>query len=408
MSLYKLITSQLSQAGFHYEEKQLRRLDIIEYMVLESAGALHPLQGKLLKCVFRPGHQSNILFQDNKKRSSLEFGLKDVAFNLGRPSISEEEEINFLQIVNAIERKFPESSFDYEHRYYNIFETLYAVILLDEDIENAIKSSSLFVAAGALSDFDLESLLLLRKKLSLYKIADYNLSALVDRLADKVSAYLSEHFDQYRVQQTLPQVERKFAAMLAISREEQRFNKLFHKLNSKLHELTEKGKRSYETFLRGRTFLNKKYDPNYSSVALIAQLLSSALVEARNNFFNNNNNPISQRSFEHFKRTCLDAIENSKDEFAKFRGWAKWYNELNSVLKALITCLKVIGGIIAGITVVPAGLIEIYSEQGYIGTFFNNKTESLRKLETFEQKLCAEGGIFDKLNEEISSIGMAI
>lgn len=93
-------------------------------------------------------------------------------------------------------------------------------------------------------------------------------------------------------------------------------------------------------------------------------------------------------------------IKNAKDEFAKFRGWDKWYNELNPILKSLIVCIKAIGGIIAGLTVIPGVLTEIYSEQGYIGTFFNTKTDSLRKLEIFEENLLGNEGIFDELNKE--------
>ncbi|MCW8409825.1 hypothetical protein OQJ13_12675 [Legionella sp. PATHC035] len=75
-------------------------------------------------------------------------------------------------------------------------------------------------------------------------------------------------------------------------------------------------------------------------------------------------------------------------------------------MKALILCVKAIAGIIAGITVLPGVLTEIYSELGYIGTFFNAKTDSLRKLETFEQHLFSKMGIFDELDKEIANIGM--
>ncbi len=404
MSLYTLIANQLDQSGLHYEEQQLHQLDIIEYMVLESAGVLHPLQDTPLKCVFRSGHTSNILFQDNKKCSSLEFGL---AVNLKKPSISEQEQAQFIQIVSGIEHKFSESTFDSEHQYYNHFKTLYAVILPDENIEHAIKTSSLFVAAGNLSELNLESLLLLRKKLNLYKIANNKLSALVERLVDKVNAHLAEHFDPTLIQQTLPKVKRKFAAMLAIAKEEHKFNQLLEMLNYKLYELTDKGTKTYETDLHNEqyTFNNSRFDPNYSSIAPIAQLLKTTLVEAGTNFFNN---PMSQNSFKEFKTTCHDAIKSAKDEFGKFRGWAKWYNELNPILKSIIVCIKAIGGIVAGLTFVPGLLTEIYSEQGYVGTFFNTKTDSLRKLETFEENLLSKGGIFDELNKEIPYLEMTL
>ncbi|QMT59309.1 hypothetical protein HBNCFIEN_00671 [Legionella sp. PC997] len=403
MSFYKLIADHLNQSGFYYEEQQLQRTDIIEYMVLESAGALHPLQGKPLKCIFRQGHTSNILFRDNKRRSALEFGLNP---SVKESSLSEDEKTQFIQIVNRIEHKFPESTFDSEHYFYNSFHTLYSVILPDDNIEFSIKSSSLFVAAGNLLELDLEALLLLRKKLAVYKIADNNLSVLVDRLVEKINNHLSEHFEQRSIQQTLPKVEEKFAAMLAIEREEHKFNQLLQMLKFKLHELADKGTKTYEPHTSDEpALLNDNFDPNYSTVAPIAQLLGASLLDAGTSFFNN---PLSQKSFTKFKQTCHDSIQSAKEEFGKYRGWAKWYNELNPILKSLIICVKAIGGIIAGLTIAPGILTALYCEQGYLGTFFNTKTDSLRKLESFEKALVSKGGIFDELNKEIPHVGMAL
>ncbi|KTC78786.1 Ankyrin repeat protein [Legionella cherrii] len=401
MSLYQLINRQLRPAGFHYEEEQLNQLDIIEYMLFESAGVLPLLQGKPLKCVFRPGHKSTIFFPVSQKVSALEFGVK-----MNEASISEEEQINFSQIAHAIADKFPGSVVDGERQFYNHYNTFSAVIIPDQHIKNAIQSSSLFLAAGNLSEFDLESLLLLRKNLNLYKIADNNLSDLVDRLLIRVKTHISEHYDLPIVHQALPKVEKKFAAMLAIKREEYKYNQLLRELKHKLHELAHKGTIAYASpYLDEPPVSNDNFDPNYLSVAPIAQQLEATLIESGADFFNN---PISQKSFADFKQKCQGSITNAKIDFANFRGKGKWYNELNPLLKALIVCVKAIAGIIAGLTVVPGLLTEIYSEQGYIGTFFNTKTDSLRKLETFEQNLFSNNGIFDELDKEIPNIGMVI
>ncbi|MCW8399851.1 hypothetical protein OQJ26_13745 [Legionella sp. PATHC038] len=406
MSLYQLINRQLSQAGFHYEEEQLTQLDIMEYIVFESAGVLPLLQDKSLKCIFRPGHSSNVFFPVGQKVSTIKFGLKDVVFNMNELSMNKDEQINFSLIANAIADKFPESVVDETHQIYNHYNTLCAVIIPDQHIEKAIQSSSLFVAAGNLSEFDLESLLLLRKKLNLYKIADNNLSDLVDRLLIRVKTHISEHYDLPIVHQALPKVEKKFAAILAIRREEYKYNQLLRELKHKLHELVHKGTVTYESpFPDERPVWNDEFDPNYLSVAPIAQLLKTTLSESGADFFNN---PISQKSFEHFKEKCHSAITSAKDNFANFRGRGRWYNELNPILKAIIVCVKAIAGIIAGLTVIPGVLTAIYSEQGYIGTFFNTKTDSLRKLETFEHDLFSKKGIFDELNKEIPHTGMVI
>lgn len=403
MSFYQLIANQLSQSGLDYEKQQLEQTDIIEYMVLESAGALHPLQGKPLKCFFRPGDKGTLHLEDDKKHSSLEFGLVP---SLQKPSISEKEQTQFIQIVNAIEHKFPESSSYSKPLSYKHSGIRYGVILPDENIEQAIKSSSLFMAAGDLSALDLDSLLLLRKKLNLYKIADDNISELAERLVDKVNIHLSKHFDPTLIQQALPKAERKFVAMLAIAREEHKFNQLLQMLNYKLFELTHKGTKAYESGASDDLpVVNNDFDPNYSKVAPIAQLLRSSLVGAGADFFNN---PMSQDSYKEFKSTCYKSIKGAKDEFGQFRGWAKWYNELNPILKSIIACVKALGGVIAGLTIVPGLLTEIYSEQGYVGTFFNTKTDSLRKLETFEKNLFCNGGIFDELDKEIPHLGVTI
>ncbi|RUR21953.1 hypothetical protein [Legionella qingyii] len=404
MSLYQIIANQLSQAGLHYEEQQLEKMDIIEYMVLEAAGVLHPLQGMSLKCVFSPGHKGTLYVSDGKKHSSLEFGLVP---NLQEPSISEEKKKQFIQIVNGIVHKVPKStSIDAPRHRHGTPSTFCEFIIPDENIEQAIKSSSLFVATGDLSELDLESLLLLKRKLFLYVIYDKKLSELVLHLLDKVDNHLSEHFDQASVQKALPKVGKKFAAMLATTREEHKFYQLLNELSDKLYELTRKATKTYESGApNDPPIVNNNFDPNYSSVALTAQLLNSNLVDAGAQFFNN---PMSKNSFEAFKSTCDTSIKSAKGEFGKFRGWAKWYNELNPILKSIIVCIKAIGGIIAGLTIIPGVLTEIYSKQGYLGTFFNTKTDSLRKLETFEENLFSKGGIFDGLDKEIPHLGITI
>lgn len=407
MSFYQLISDRLKQAGFDYEDDQISQLDIVEYMALECAGALHLLQGKPLQCFFQPDYTSNLYFQDNKARSSLEYGLSGT-WNKGRFSISEEEQDDFYQIVRAIEDKFPESAYDYSHDIDNRLETLYGVILLDENIEKAIRASSLYVAAGDLSAFDLTSLLLLKNKLGLYKIADNGLSALTDRLIKRIDTYLSMHFESSLIQQTLPLADKQFVALLAIAKEEKKYNRLLDSFFSEtLSPLIKKGT-EFDVFIfppknKHEVHPNKKYEPNYSNIALIAQALKSILIDARNQFFNE---PLSQERFNKFRDKCQKVITDSKKEFAKYRGWAKWYNELNPFLQGIITCIKVIGGILAGLAVVPAVLVEHYSDQGYIGSFFNSKTRSLRQLEQFEHTLCDKNGIIDTLDTEMPLLGM--
>ncbi|CAM2840933.1 hypothetical protein [Legionella worsleiensis] len=400
MPLYKTICDQLNHAGFQFTKDTLRNFDIIEYMVLEAVGALHPLKDKPLLSVFRLGHTSNCLFEDSQKRSSLEFGFKKNSSDSGQSAISEEDGFDLIDKVKAIEVKFPKSTHDSEHFYYNHFNTLYAVIMLDDDIEKAIRSSSVFLAAGDLSQFDLGSLLLLRKKLACYQIADANIKALSIDLSDRITDYMNSHFDRQLIAQTEPEAQKQFNLMIAITKEEHRFNQIFRRLSYRLSELTNKGTPFFESsIIPHGPISNVRYNSNYAKIASIAKSLTTTLRAARNDFFNN---PVSQERVIQFQTICIDAITHAKGEFAKFRGFANWYNELNPVLQSIIQCIRTIAGIIAGLTVIPAIFTEMYTERGYIGTFFSNKTGSLKELERFEQGLVAKEGIFDRLKTEIT------
>lgn len=391
MSLYQIIANQLSMGGFDYKEEQLELLDIIGYMTLESAGLLQPLQDKPLKCVFRAGYTSNFVFHDARQRSCLEFGFKSSLYSQAEPSIRKEEKLNFLQLVRIIKNKFPDSKEDSYRSFYNLFKTFAGFIIPNDVIKKIIQSSSLFIAIGDLSKFNLGSLLLLKKKLNLYKISNEDLSLLVDRLVDKVNTYILENFDLTLVQQTLPKVEKKFENLIAISKEERRFNQLTEELCDKLLALIiEKAPNP--------SLLNKKEYLKYSRLICIKDTLNNSLIKTQNNFFNN---LISKKSFENFKQDSLRAIEDSKKEFAKLYSWAKWHKEFHPALKSIFICLKATGGVIAGATILPAVLTELYSEHGYKQTFFSNEKLPLKLLNTFEQKLRSKNGFFYDLNIDL-------
>lgn len=404
MVLQDIITKQFELANLSSTSTETYDSDITEYMLLDSVNKLPSLQGKPLTCR---------LLVDGKQ-VLLYFGLSNIVFNSGKPSISPEELNKFIQLVDLKEEfknSITDPTFLHPKYKYNPGKKLYAIVLETEDVINAIKSSSLFIALSDLSHFNLTSLILLRKKLNYYRIADDNLTEIVNRIAEKVNTQIFQKLQEIH--------------FLSI---EKKFNLLLKNLDLKLQELIEKGSPVDKTSSEKKISFNKKYNPNYSDVAPVAKALRESLTQASHDFFNNilsvknfetfketylnvidsSENAshslglIFQKNFEEFKQTCTDAIQNSKAEFAKFRGWAKWYNELNPRLKSILLCIKAIGGIVAGITIIPAVLTEIYTKPGYLKTFFGNeKTDSQKKLENFEQGLFAKNRIFDSLEKDL-------
>ena len=181
-SFYKLISKQFSELNL---EIDFKNSDILEYMVLEGGGCLNALKGMPLKCIFFGGQTSNIIFKDKSSRSKIELGFD-----------REVNEVTKRHLIDTM-RKFSNDYIeDYEHKRYNRDNTLYSFILLDKDIESAIKSSSLFIAAGNLSELELIDLLELKENISLYKVNDSTISNIVDRLTNKISQYIDSTFSK--------------------------------------------------------------------------------------------------------------------------------------------------------------------------------------------------------------------
>ncbi|RUR16651.1 hypothetical protein ELY21_12505 [Legionella sp. km535] len=72
MGFYELIGKQFSELNL---EIDFKKLDVLEYMVLERGGCLNALKGMPLKCVFLSGHTSNVHFEDGYQRSSIQLGF---------------------------------------------------------------------------------------------------------------------------------------------------------------------------------------------------------------------------------------------------------------------------------------------------------------------------------------------
>ncbi|MBA2652131.1 MAG: hypothetical protein H0U73_07695 [Tatlockia sp.] len=353
---YNLICEQLSLANIDYDIETLRKTDIVEYMVLEAAGCLPSLQGTKLKAIFRPGFTSHFRFDDDKPR--IEIGLKNIQMDSMNQHESQQE---FVSKVSVIKLVFKESVFDDDHQNNNYESTFYSVILLDESIEKAIRSSSLYKAAGDLTQFDFYDLLKLKDQIGLYKIDDPQISQMVDTLTDKITTVMQNDFKE------------EFNIELAFSAKKNTFNQLLTKLELKINALISKG-----------NIENKKYDETYYEVAAAAHGLLYSLKEARDKFFYTR---LSDDSILEFEQACKQAIELAKTEFPKFRGGMAFYYDAYPILKGISMVCRAIVGILAGVTVFPALATAYWAPQGYLGTFFYTESDSSHELNSFEAGL---------------------
>lgn len=388
MSFYELINKQFSELNL---EIDFKKLDILEYMVLERGGCLNALKSMPLKCVFLSGHTSNVHFEDGYQRSSIQLGFHS--------KVDEVTERRLRETLRKIRPKFSEYTYDYEHQYYNHHNTRYAFILLDKDIECAIKSSSLFIAAGDLSKLDLTALLELKENISLYKINDSSISDIVDRLTNKISQHIESTFNNESIHIAFLSVSNKFKAKQNILNQEQKFNDLFFELNNHINYLKKKGTPKIQgnvwTAGEGVSYVpNPDFVPEYENIASAAGKLQTTLEKAREDFFNN---PPSEKSLKQFQDTCYQAIEEAKTEFTKHPGI---WDQLHPILKGIL-------GVIAAITIIPAIIIQVKSPRGFIGTFFEApKANSLIKLELFEKEVCSDNGVFDEMERATNIIKM--
>jgi hypothetical protein len=143
----------------------------------------------------------------------------------------------------------------------------------------------------------------------------------------------------------------------------EKFIELFDELKMKTNALIDKGRKNNTNHLK------------YTNVKLAAEKLVSCLEQAQNKFFSQD--IITLKSFEDFKGRCNAAITEAEKEFKNHRGW----HALHPMLKGLL-------GILAGITIIPALVVQLISTHGYTATFFScdTKTDASIKLQSFKEK----------------------
>ncbi|BCA95489.1 hypothetical protein TUM19329_18500 [Legionella antarctica] len=120
----------------------------------------------------------------------------------------------------------------------------------------------------------------------------------------------------------------------------------------------------------------------YNEVVNSAGILLSTL-EAEGSLFFAQKNP-TVKQLDDFKTKCTDAIETAEKEFKQHRG--VWWDS-SGFLGKLLAVTKAILGVVAGVTVIPAVLVESTTKHGYINTFFTKpETDSAKKLAEAKSK----------------------
>jgi hypothetical protein len=123
-------------------------------------------------------------------------------------------------------------------------------------------------------------------------------------------------------------------------------------------------------------------DSAYLEVANAASELSKNLFAAQEQFFNKNDPSIAH--LQSLQYDCGVAIAKARPCFEKHRG--AWY-QLAPLLRSFL-------GLLAGITLIPALAVELFTHKGYVGTFFQTpKTRSEVALHGFEEDITTTIGL---------------
>lgn len=362
--LYELISGQLTELNLRVEA--LQRADIVEYMLLEQAECLSALQGAPLKCAFIPGHTGGLRNEDLQPLpdcSGIQLSLHEGA--------DEATQLRLKYATQKFRYRFKDALSD--SSYNRQIEHGCGFILPDKTIETAIRSSSLFRAAGDLSNLKLKDLLELKENLAFYKLRDPHLFEIVDKLTTKVSLFIEHHFTSEQIRKASPEVSKALKAKQTIVAYEKRFNDQLTQLQ---HQISWLKQRAQKTVWNKGFVPNPDWDPEYEQPANAADQLTSALQEAQKEFFSQSP---TEQSIIQFQRACSQAVSNAKPAFAQHRSW---WGQLHPGIKILL-------GIAAAMTLVPAGIIHAKSKDGFWETCFRGRTHSEVVLDTFKKTTCA-------------------
>ncbi|CDZ76987.1 hypothetical protein BN59_01266 [Legionella massiliensis] len=379
MPFYNLIRNRLLEAGINLESSDLENSAVIEYMVFEKADCLHGIHSKPLPGAFRfigEGNNPDIRLEPNDEpelpRSFFKFSSQ--LTSMASRSALHHTLIKFFDYFTSA--RLPIKQGLKHTKLFNFY-------LPNNEIEEAIQSSTLYQAAGSLEGKGLHGLLKLKKKLERYEFCFPKSNNFVQLLQNRIQEHVERFLYPKQIEQHNTVLQRELELQDAICGQERKFNESFLELGLKLSSLIE----------------NKSEE--YANVARASEKLLINLSEARRAFFATN--PTLLR-LSVFKTHCMTHIEDAKEEFAKYRQDGAWYSELHPFFQGLIDCCRALVGIVSALTVIPAVLVEVYAPHGFLGTFFQRlKTDSLKKLESFEHNILDDEGVMRELETTLTA-----
>ncbi|MBL7479973.1 hypothetical protein [Legionella bononiensis] len=381
MILYESISKQFSEFNLEIDFKTTA---ILQYMVLEKAGCLNSLKGMPLITDFLFSAMNNNRLDDNC-RSHIYLGFDGKENDLSKSLLEE--------IFGKVLGHFNSFVLEPIGKEYDMGYSQGHLVLLDREILDAIKSSSLYIAAGDISKLDLDALLELTVNISLYKTNDEKINGLVDKLTIKIAQHIGRTFDKTKIDEAIENVK------VCLFNQKQQFNELVVQFNDQIAYLKNKGT-PFLAEVKGiareedTNTPNPDFVPEYKKLAIAANKLKTTLENARDNFFDN---APTETSLKLFQETCSQAIKEARIEFSKHQGL---WDQLHPILKGIL-------GVIALITIIPAAIVQLQSPRGFVGTFFKTpKPDSLAKLESFEKDLSGMHNIFDDMAKPTQILNM--
>ena len=353
----------------------MQELDIVEYAIFEASGCLQLFADMPLKCTCVLNSSGDAVhFHGNNENSTIYFGF--------HVAVNEVQEKRLEIIASELTRRTGGHSFrSYtppDFGYVGLYQSFY---LDNTYIQKAIENSAVFKAAGDLSALSLETLFILKEKMSAYRLYDKKLADVVTLLDERLTNQINT-FPKQEIEKAKNKTFQTFNTRQRLSVSELELDALLRKLEKFAETLPQDGNNIFYTgFTTGQTYIAVR-------LVEVANTLVKDLNKAKEAFFNDPN----EENLTRFQTACHQAIDAAKPEFAQHRSlWLQM-----PILRAIL-------GVIAAITVVPAITVAVKSQYGFVGTFFESKTDLTRQLETFETKLCDEAGVMEHVSSVLNS-----
>ncbi|CDZ76988.1 hypothetical protein BN59_01267 [Legionella massiliensis] len=371
MSAIELIRKRLQERGINAEVPNR----VIGFMILERTGYFD-----------FPEYHLDTAFNPGLIRASFE--IRPAQTGVSSPEIARQLYNSQVRVMDYFD------SASSQYRFPN--QTGFYFHISNEEVEEAVVNSSFYLALGDLSQLSLRELIKIEDNLELYR--NYFNQHVASALQHNVRAFIQQNFTKVQVRQARAYAEKEDELRNAMLQQEYRFDEAFVRLDKKVSELMLKA--AELTFIGDSSQKNDDFRLGYERVASLANDLSTNLSEERRTFFRINPNLPGLRLF---RIRCEHYIDVVEEEFAKYRQAGVWYDELHPIVRGLLDCCRALAGVVAALTVVPAVLVEIYAPHGFLGTFFQRpKTDSLKKLESFEHDILGEGGVIDELKRVVA------